>query len=470
MWLFSLLLTTLLFAEAKPLQTVTTKDGTIYYNVTVAEIKGDQVVLFHSSGVVTTSLDNIPDDARKALGLPTSEVVEAKKKKQEEAIEAQKKKQEEYERQQQAKGLVKYDNQWITPAEKAKREAERAAQTAKKEAEEAIRKINAKAENIVLSNTNKDVGFRIIQPMENGSLCMRLTGEFFFLYGASNQIVAEGDRLRGDLFWCGTYMYTSVARAQRTVNSYALSLDAAREILKRKFNMTGPSKVLDRQEQNKPQENLPANIKGSGSGFAITSDGYILTCYHVVGKANAVFVKIEAGGDLLPAKVIASDSGNDLALLKISKRTEAAAFASIPTAKLGQTIFTVGFPMPDLQGFSPKVTKGVISSLKGMNDDIRRYQIDATVQPGNSGGPLADENGNILGVVVAKLNEAAVIEEKGVVPQNVNYAIKLSYIMAFISSVPEVSEKVEQAKGSSTIPFEGAVEKIRKATVLIVIK
>jgi S1-C subfamily serine protease len=181
-------------------------------------------------------------------------------------------------------------------------------------------------------------------------------------------------------------------------------------------------------------------------------------------------VKINAASDLLPAKLIGSDPDNDLALLKISGQTVAAYFSSAPTAKLGQTIFTVGFPMPDLQGFAPKVTKGVISSLKGMNDDVRRYQIDATVQPGNSGGPLADEYGNILGVIVARLNDAVVIEEKGVVPQNINYAIKVSYIMAFISNVPEVSTKAERAKDNSPIPFEDAVEKIRKATVMIVIK
>ena len=125
--------------------------------------------------------------------------------------------------------------------------------------------------------------------------------------------------------------------------------------------------------------------------------------------------------------------------------------------------------MPNLQGFSPKVTKGVISSLRGIRDDVRTYQIDASVQPGNSGGPLADEAGNIIGVIVARLSDAYVIQNTGSVPQNVNYAVKKSYLMAFLNTHPEVAEKVKEEESKEADSFSDAVEKLRQSTALVVI-
>jgi S1-C subfamily serine protease len=265
--------------------------------------------------------------------------------------------------------------------------------------------------------------------------------------------------LKGDLFWAGNYTYTTVMGAERTITSYATERDLAIKIVKEKFNLV----------PNSPPSTKSAgldNARGFGTGFAITEDGYIITAYHVISDAKSIRVKTET--ELLEAKVVAADQDNDLALLKVNKKTECVTFASARTASLGQTVFTVGFPMPDLQGFSPKVTKGVISGLKGIKDDVRKYQIDASVQPGNSGGPLADERGNVVGVVVARLNDAAVMEEQGVVPQNVNYSVKLSYVLALVDANPEVAKKIHVAKDNAQSSFEEAVEKVRKATVIIV--
>ncbi|MDD4031594.1 MAG: serine protease, partial [Bacteroidales bacterium] len=139
------------------------------------------------------------------------------------------------------------------------------------------------------------------------------------------------------------------------------------------------------------------------------------------------------------------------------------------SAKLGQTVFTVGFPMPELQGFSPKVTKGVVSSLNGIQDDVRMYQIDAAVQPGNSGGPLADESGNIVGVVVARLNDAYVAQNTGSLPQNINYAVKKSYTLAFVDNNQDASKQIQTATDAKKASFEEAVEKVRRATVLVMV-
>jgi S1-C subfamily serine protease len=207
---------------------------------------------------------------------------------------------------------------------------------------------------------------------------------------------------------------------------------------------------------------MPASVQGCkafGSGFAVTDNGYIITNYHVVDGAQKVRVKTDEA--LLPAQVIATDPDNDLALIKVSKALQPVTFSSERVARLGQTVFTVGFPMPDLQGFSPKVTKGVISGLTGMNDDVKTYQIDASVQPGNSGGPLADESGNVVGVVVARLSGSGI--------QNVNYSIKLPYVLALFDSFPDVAKSIRYAKGGVKLSFEDAVEKVRRATVMIVV-
>ena len=100
------------------------------------------------------------------------------------------------------------------------------------------------------------------------------------------------------------------------------------------------------------------------------------------------------------------DAANDLALLKADGQFRAVAGGSSRAVKLGGTVATVGFPNIGLQGFAPKLAKGEIASLSGAGDDARYFQISVPVQPGNSGGALVDERGNVVGVVSAKLDAA----------------------------------------------------------------
>src|SRR5271154_3071728 len=87
--------------------------------------------------------------------------------------------------------------------------------------------------------------------------------------------------------------------------------------------------------------------------------------------------------------------------------------AASRTAHLGSTVATIGFPVPDLQGFSPKLAKGEIASLSGVHDDTREFQISVPVQHGNSGGALVDEHGNVVGIVSAKLSARAGLAASG---------------------------------------------------------
>jgi S1-C subfamily serine protease len=137
------------------------------------------------------------------------------------------------------------------------------------------------------------------------------------------------------------------------------------------------------------------------------------------------------------------------------------------SARLGATVATVGFPNIGLQGFEPKLAKGDIASLAGIQDDVRYFQISVPVQPGNSGGALVDERGNVVGVVTAQLSQKAALESSGTLAQSVNYAVKSSYLLGFLESVPETSEGMPDAKTHEQ-EFEAMVDDVKKATVLII--
>ena len=134
---------------------------------------------------------------------------------------------------------------------------------------------------------------------------------------------------------------------------------------------------------------------------------------------------------------------NDVALLKVE-----GTFASLPLAasnavKLGESVFTVGFPNPGVQGMQPKLTRGEISSLTGVRDDPGEYQISVPVQPGNSGGAVVDEYGNVTGLVSARLSDQAALVTSGMTAQDVNYAVKSSCAQTLLEAIPGSAGKLK---------------------------
>ena len=195
------------------------------------------------------------------------------------------------------------------------------------------------------------------------------------------------------------------------------------------------SKEIEASLQAKPvapnQRSQSTGVVGcSGSGVVISPDGLILTANHVVNGANQIIVQTPLGK--FPATVVHVDASNDLAMIKCAGQFNASPIAPSKDIQLGQSVFTIGFPNIDLQGYSPKLTKGEISSMNGVQDDPREWQISAPVQPGNSGGPLFDDKGNVIGIVLAKLNAVKMAKYTGDVPENVGYAIKSSYILPLL--------------------------------------
>ncbi len=180
------------------------------------------------------------------------------------------------------------------------------------------------------------------------------------------------------------------------------------------------------------------NAIASGSGFFITNGGVIATNAHVIeGSSNIqVTVSNEIGTFTYDANVLLLDGKNDVALLQVNDE-KFKGFTSIPysiaeNADVGSKVFTIGYPLNDVMGSNYKVTDGIISSKSGIADDIRYYQISVPLQPGNSGGPLFNKEGNVIGITSARLNGKAV----GVQIENVNYAIKSSYLLNLFKMLP----------------------------------
>lgn len=170
----------------------------------------------------------------------------------------------------------------------------------------------------------------------------------------------------------------------------------------------------------------------SGTGFVV-AEGRVLTNNHVVAECGRMMAR-NAAGARMPARVQATDRQRDLALLAVpTSLGPALTFREAPPVRRGENVITYGFPLSGLLSSGPSLTTGNISALAGIRDNPGNFQISAAVQPGNSGGPLFDGQGNVIGVVVSKLNAARVAEMTGGdIPQNVNFAVKGTEALAFL--------------------------------------
>lgn len=187
-------------------------------------------------------------------------------------------------------------------------------------------------------------------------------------------------------------------------------------------------------EPAKPEPAKPEEQLSSGTAWQI-SRTHLVTASHVIAGAESVVIYVSAT-DIRKANVIASDPANDIAIIRIEGAPLATAPLKLATkqSKLGSKIAVLGFPLPDILGAKIQATSGEISGLGGIRNDPRFYQISAAVQSGNSGGPVLNQNGEVIGVVSSKLNALNMLKEKGELPQNVNFAVKQSYLQPLIDS------------------------------------
>ena len=196
----------------------------------------------------------------------------------------------------------------------------------------------------------------------------------------------------------------------------------------------------------------------SGTGFAISEDGYIVTAHHVIDNAKTIKVYLSKDS-FVSARVIQDDPANDLVLLKTETSTpNFLQIAAIRSAKTGSRVFTIGFPVSYVLGKEAKYTEGVISSLSGIEGASSLLQITVPVQPGNSGGALVNEKGEVVGIITSSAAILPFIEKSGTLPQNVNWAVKADYLRLLIE-LPEAEQK--------EFDREHLIEHVKKSTFLI---
>jgi S1-C subfamily serine protease len=205
--------------------------------------------------------------------------------------------------------------------------------------------------------------------------------------------------------------------------------------------------VLASNSPSSEQEAPSAKIS-AGTGFFVSSAGHVLTNAHVVEGCGTVSVE-HPGGRTMTSQVLARDVKNDLALLAAWSPPIVATFGD--RVRTGDQVAAFGFPLAGLLSSSGNFSLGNVTATSGLGDDPRMLQISAPVQAGNSGGPLLDMKGNVVGVIVAKLDAALVHQKSGDLAQNVNFAINDAVARAFLEN-----QGVRPQNASSTRPLSPA--------------
>lgn len=190
---------------------------------------------------------------------------------------------------------------------------------------------------------------------------------------------------------------------------------------------------LERREPGGGSKSAKREKAGTGTGFAITPDGFILTNEHVAGNCRTIHV--HQNGRKFRANLIGKDPNADLALLQSDLRFATPIDLSVdPVPPLGADLTVMGYPLSGLVSGSLTVTTGVVSARTGLNNDASRFQLSAPINPGNSGGPVIDRKGRVIGIVVSKLNVIAAAAYTGDVAQAVNFGVKSSVARIFVGS------------------------------------
>ena len=189
----------------------------------------------------------------------------------------------------------------------------------------------------------------------------------------------------------------------------------------------------------------PATI--NGTGFIISAVGHIVTNNHVIKDCVGDVHGNLIGQPEVKLRVVATDGTNDLALLQAAAKKKFKDVATVrdTPVRSGDAVIAIGFPFHGLLTSDFTVTTGIVSSLSGILNDTRFLQISAPVQPGNSGGPLLDMSGHVIGVVAAKIDALKFAKATGNIPENISFAIKIGTVRDFLdnSVVPYATDNSE---------------------------
>jgi S1-C subfamily serine protease len=253
-------------------------------------------------------------------------------------------------------------------------------------------------------------------------------------------------------------------------NTYYMELGMKGYVIKKNLVDEAKGKELFAENENtinveedkrNPVGKINAEIENEGpkqgSCFLLNKQGYLLTNNHVIDGAKTIQIK-GIGNDfttLYAADVIAKDLDLDLAVLKLKNQN--IVFENLPY-RISDEIFaqgtkslSLGYPMTSAMGEEIKITEGIINAKSGYKGTLTQYQFSAAVQPGNSGSPLFNDSGEVIGVINAKLKDA----------ENVGYALKSSYLLTFLKNVDNFQLDKTEAAPLGAMPLSEKVTKLK---------
>jgi len=279
--------------------------------------------------------------------------------------------------------------------------------------------------------------------------------------GAMSRRYAEGIGILRDLVQA--YMWNDLRCASVESEDHRVMAVRFRNQLAREMspNQIAQAEALARDwTPNSDQEfgvNKPL-LSSTGSGTVINRRGDVLTNFHVIDGCSTIKVNGQ------PGQVVAKDPFNDLAVIRAQIEAEPGLFRKNESVEVGESVIAVGYPYQGLLTSDLQAAAGEVSGSAGVGGDTRYVQISAPVNPGNSGGPLLDSSGNLVGVVSARLDDGAVAQATGSLPQNVNFALRNDTVLSFLRT-----NKIEYSEARSWWKKDGPeiVMIAREFTVLV---
>lgn len=195
------------------------------------------------------------------------------------------------------------------------------------------------------------------------------------------------------------------------------------------------------------------SVAGTGTGFAINPDT-LITNEHVVSGCKLVTVESSDGNRV--GAVINAETLLDLAIIRVpGLSSKNVALIRKDAARIGEDAFVFGFPLAGTLSDEGNFTNGVVSASKGLGNSANLFQFTSPIQPGSSGGPVLDKSGNLIGIVVAKLDSVISLKRTGDIPQNVNFAIKaevlLNYLNRHVPGIKSLSRAPEGKRSSQDL-------------------
>lgn len=247
----------------------------------------------------------------------------------------------------------------------------------------------------------------------------------FDVYGADGKKLYSGTSAQSTALKYGNFSASAQVVTRQAVQEVMAQVQTALKPDPTKFPATAATSKIDLAalvDRSKPLR--------TGTAFFVNKDGQLLTAAHVA--RNCVALEAHQDGATFPVKARAASDLLDVAVLDSGKpRATALGLRQGQAIELGESVTSVGYPLKGLLGDSPNVTRGNVSASRGPRGSMGMFQFSAPIQPGNSGGPIVSDNGELLGVAVSTLNAEA-MAKLGLIPQNVNFALDGRYVAMFL--------------------------------------